>query len=550
MNLIDQARNWLAQDPDAETRAELAALIDAAESGAADARAQLQSRFSGRLQFGTAGLRGRQQAGPMGMNRVLVAQAAKGLADYILRFDASSPSIVIGYDGRKNSDVYAKDTAEIMAGAGIKTLLLPRRLPTPVLAYAIRHFDASAGVMVTASHNPPADNGYKVYLGKSNGGGQIVSPADAEIAALIDAAAKEPVSSYPRSSAYTVADEAVVDAYIAQTAALAREPECSLNYVYTAMHGVGKEILLKTLAAARLPLPHLVPEQAEPDPAFPTVAFPNPEEKGALDLAVALAKRKNAELIIANDPDADRLAVAVADREGNWKPLHGNVIGCYLAEYVARRNQGKGGTLACSLVSSPALAAVAAEYGFAHEETLTGFKYIAKTPNLVYGFEEALGYLVDPDKVRDKDGISAAVVFLDLVRSLKAQGKTLLDYADEFAARFGAYASGQISVRVDDLADIGRLMAALRAHRPAKIGTHAVARFTDHTQTERRSDILVFHLDNGSRLIVRPSGTEPKIKFYLDAKGANAAEAAAALAQLEADVRTLLRQETYGTQNC
>ena len=485
-----------------------------------------------------------------GMNRVLVAQAAKGLADYILRFDASSPSIVIGYDGRKNSDVYAKDTAEIMAGAGIKTLLLPRRLPTPVLAYAIRHFDASAGVMVTASHNPPADNGYKVYLGKSNGGGQIVSPADAEIAALIDAAAKEPVSSYPRSSAYTVADEAVVDAYIAQTAALAREPECSLNYVYTAMHGVGKEILLKTLAAARLPLPHLVAEQAEPDPAFPTVAFPNPEEKGALDLAVALAKRENAELIIANDPDADRLAVAVADREGNWKPLHGNVIGCYLAEYVARRNQGKGGTLACSLVSSPALAAVAAEYGFAHEETLTGFKYIAKTPNLVYGFEEALGYLVDPDKVRDKDGISAAVVFLDLVRSLKAQGKTLLDYADEFAARFGAYASGQISVRVDDLADIGRLMAALRAHRPAKIGTHAVARFTDHTQTERRSDILVFHLDNGSRLIVRPSGTEPKIKFYLDAKGANAAEAAAALAQLEADVRTLLRQETYGTQNC
>ena len=347
-----------------------------------------------------------------------------------------------------------------------------------------------------------------------------------------------------------MADEAVVDAYIAQTAALAREPECSLNYVYTAMHGVGKEILLKTLAAARLPLPHLVPEQADPDPAFPTVAFPNPEEKGALDLAVALAKRENAELIIANDPDADRLAVAVADREGNWKPLHGNVIGCYLAEYVARRNQGKGGTLACSLVSSPALAAVAAEYGFAHEETLTGFKYIAKTPNLVYGFEEALGYLVDPDKVRDKDGISAAVVFLDLVRSLKAQGKTLLDYADEFAARFGAYASGQISVRVDDLADIGRLMAALRAHRPAKIGTHAVARFTDHTQTERRSDILVFHLDNGSRLIVRPSGTEPKIKFYLDAKGANAAEAAAALAQLEADVRTLLRQETYGAQNC
>ena len=277
MTYLAQAQNWLAQDPDPETRAELEALIPAAQAGDAAALAELESRFNGRLQFGTAGLRGKQQAGSMGMNRVLVAQAAKGLADYILQFDPQTPSIVIGYDGRKNSAIYARDTAEIMAAAGIKTRLLPRSLPTPVLAYAIQHFDTSAGVMVTASHNPPADNGYKVYLGKSNGGGQIVSPADEQIAALIDRATQTPINQYPRSSDYETLGEEVIEAYIAKTAALAQEPECSLNYVYTAMHGVGKEVLLKTLAAAKLPLPHIVAEQADPDPTFHTVAFPNPE---------------------------------------------------------------------------------------------------------------------------------------------------------------------------------------------------------------------------------------------------------------------------------
>ena len=486
----------------------------------------------------------------MGMNRVLVAQAAKGLADYILQFDPQTPSIVIGYDGRKNSDIYARDTAEIMAGAGIQTRLLPRSLPTPVLAYAIQHFDTSAGVMVTASHNPPADNGYKVYLGKSNGGGQIVSPADEQIAALIYKATHTPISQYPRSNDYETLGEEVIEAYIAKTAALAQEPECSLNYVYTAMHGVGKEVLLKTLADAKLPLPHIVAEQAEPDPTFHTVAFPNPEEKGALDLAIALAKKENAEFIIANDPDADRLAVAIPDEQGNWKPLHGNVVGCYLGWYLAQKHQGKTGTLACSLVSSPALAQIAQKYGFANEETLTGFKYIAKAPNLLYGFEEALGYLVDPDKVRDKDGISAAIVFLDLVRSLKAQGKTLLDHSRDFAQTFGAYTSGQISIRVSDLTDIGKLMAALRQNPPSQIGGHAVEQAIDHLQTERRNDILVYHLANGSRLIVRPSGTEPKVKFYLDAKGSSEADAQNVLQAFDAAVREMLRQDVYGKQNC
>ena len=549
--LFSKAQDWLNQDPDQETRAELEQLLSQAKSGNAEAQAELTNRFDGRLQFGTAGLRGRLQAGSMGMNRVLVAQAAGGLAAYLKDYD-KTPSIVIGYDGRKNSDVFARDTAEIMAGAGIKAYLLPRKLPTPVLAYAIQYFDATAGVMVTASHNPPEDNGYKVYLGKENGGGQIVSPADKDIAALIDKVAAGNIADLPRSQDFTILNDEIVDAYIAKTASLAKEPKADINYVYTAMHGVGYEVLSKTLAKAGLPQPHVVAEQVWPDGTFPTVNFPNPEEKGALDLAIKVAKENNAEFIIANDPDADRLAVAVPDAKGNWKPLHGNVIGCYLGWYLAKQYhaQGKKGVLACSLVSSPALAEIAKKYGFDSEETLTGFKYIGKVNGLLFGFEEALGYLVDPDKVRDKDGISAAIVFLDLVRSLKKEGKTLADYAADFTKEFGAYVSGQISIRVSDLSEIGKLMSALRNNPPAEVGGFKVATFLDHTKTDRQSDILVFVLENGSRLIARPSGTEPKIKFYLDARGTDPKNADEVLALFDESVRILLRQEQYGKQDC
>ena len=549
--LFSKAQDWLNQDPDQETRAELEQLLSQAKSGNAEAQAELTSRFDGRLQFGTAGLRGRLQAGSMGMNRVLVAQAAGGLAAYLKDYD-KTPSIVIGYDGRKNSDVFARDTAEIMAGAGIKAYLLPRKLPTPVLAYAIQYFDTTAGVMVTASHNPPEDNGYKVYLGKANGGGQIVSPADKDIAALIDKVAAGNIADLPRSQDFTILNDEIVDAYIAKTASLAKEPQADINYVYTAMHGVGYEVLSKTLAKTGLPQPHVVAEQVWPDGTFPTVNFPNPEEKGALDLAIKVAKENNAEFIIANDPDADRLAVAVPDAQGNWKPLHGNVIGCYLGWYLAKQYhaQGKKGVLACSLVSSPALAEIAKKYGFDSEETLTGFKYIGKVNGLLFGFEEALGYLVDPDKVRDKDGISAAIVFLDLVRSLKKEGKTLADYAADFTKEFGAYVSGQISIRVSDLSEIGKLMSALRNNPPAEVGGFKVATFLDHTKTDRQSDILVFVLENGSRLIARPSGTEPKIKFYLDARGTDPKNADEVLAQFDESVRVLLRQEQYGKQDC
>ena len=549
--LFSKAQDWLNQDPDQETRAELEQLLSEAKSGNAEAQAELTNRFDGRLQFGTAGLRGRLQAGSMGMNRVLVAQAAGGLATYLKDYD-KTPSIVIGYDGRKNSDVFARDTAEIMAGAGIKAYLLPRKLPTPVLAYAIQYFDATAGVMVTASHNPPEDNGYKVYLGKANGGGQIVSPADKDIAALIDKVAAGNIADLPRSQDFTILNDEIVDAYIAKTASLAKEPQVDINYVYTAMHGVGYEVLSKTLTKAGLPQPHVVAEQVWPDGTFPTVNFPNPEEKGALDLAIKVAKENNAEFIIANDPDADRLAVAVPDAQGNWKPLHGNVIGCYLGWYLAKQYhaQGKKGVLACSLVSSPALAEIAKKYGFDSEETLTGFKYIGKVNGLLFGFEEALGYLVDPDKVRDKDGISAAIVFLDLVRSLKKEGKTLADYAADFTKEFGAYVSGQISIRVSDLSEIGKLMSVLRNNPPAEVGGFKVATFLDHTKTDRQSDILVFVLENGSRLIARPSGTEPKIKFYLDARGTDPKNADEVLAQFDESVRVLLRKEQYGKQDC
>lgn len=549
--LFQVAQNWLDQDPDLETRAELEQLISQAKANDAKAQAELANRFDGRLQFGTAGLRGRLQAGSMGMNRVLVAQAAGGLAEFLKGYD-KEPSIVLGYDGRKNSDVFARDTAEIMAAAGIKTYLLPRKLPTPVLAYAIKYFDTTAGVMVTASHNPPEDNGYKVYLGKANGGGQIVSPADQEIAACIDKVAQGSIKDLPRSQNYTVLDDEIVDAYIAKTASLAKEPQVDINYVYTAMHGVGYEVLSKTLAKAGLPQPSIVAEQVWPDGTFPTVNFPNPEEKGALDLAIKVAKERNAEFIIANDPDADRLAVAVPDAQGNWKPLHGNVIGCFLGWYLAKQYhaQGKKGILACSLVSSPALAEIAKKYGFESEETLTGFKYIGKVNGLLFGFEEALGYLVDPDKVRDKDGISAAIMFLDLVRNLKKQGKTLADYADDFTREFGAYVSGQISIRVDDLSAIGKLMTALRTNPPSEVGGFKVATFLDHTKTDRQSDILVFVLENGSRLIARPSGTEPKIKFYLDVRGTDPKNAEEVLAQFDASVRAILRQEQYGKQGC
>ena len=545
------ARAWLAQDPDPETRAELAALVEAAEQGDAAAAADLHDRFRTRLAFGTAGLRGELGAGPNRMNRVLVAQAAAGIAAHLLAEQGpdTPPSVVIGYDGRRNSRVFAEDSARIFAGAGLRVFLLPRLLPTPVLAFAVRHLGADAGVMVTASHNPPDDNGYKVYLGGADGGSQIVPPADAEIAAQIQRIADEgDIGRLPRSDAYEIAPAEVVDAYVAATAAAGPAPAgaAGLTWVYTAMHGVGAETFAAVLARAGYPAPVPVAAQIAPDGDFPTVAFPNPEEPGAMDLAFATAREAGAELVIAHDPDADRLAVAVPDpsADGGWRRLSGNQVGLLLGWRAGRLAEGSPqASLACSLVSSPGLAAVAAHYGLAFHATLTGFKWISRAPGIVYGFEEALGYLVNPETVRDKDGISAAVAILQLACEARGRGASLADLLDEFAQTFGHFASDQISVRVDDVAVIGRIMAALRADPPARVGEIGVQRVDDLLEGVDGlppGDVLRLWLDDGSRLIVRPSGTEPKLKLYLDVRGESAGDAAARITALAAGARAML----------
>lgn len=554
---LESARAWLAQDPDEVTRAELAALIDAAEGGDAAASADLDDRFDARLEFGTAGLRGRLGAGSNRMNRVLVAQAAAGFAAYLNEKAGTgaagdAPLVVVGYDGRRNSDVFARDSAELFAGAGLRAVLLPRLLPTPVLAFAVRHLGAAAGVMVTASHNPPDDNGYKVYLGGADDGAQIVSPADAEIAAHIErVAAAGPVGDLARGE-FEVADEAVVQAYVAATATVAPAPAgaAGMNWVYTAMHGVGYETLTSILELAGYPLPTVVEAQIEPDGRFPTVAFPNPEESGAMDLAFETARAAGAEFILANDPDADRLAIAIpdADAEGGWRRLTGNETGLLLGWRAAERastgaGAARGASLACSLVSSPGLRTVAEHYGLDFHSTLTGFKWISRAPGIVYGFEEALGYLVNPETVRDKDGVSAAIAILGMIAEAREQGETLGDLLVRFAETFGFFQSGQVSLRLDDVSVIGRIMASLRANLPTSLGDVAVDRVDDlltGVDGFPPGDVLRLWLADGSRLIVRPSGTEPKLKAYLDVRRDSAPDAAARLAALDAATRALI----------
>jgi len=548
---LTAARAWLAQDPDAVTREELAELIARVEDGDAAAADDLADRFSTRLAFGTAGLRGTLGAGPNRMNRVLVAQAAAGFAAYLLeRSSGGSPTVVVGYDGRRNSDVFARDSVEIFAGAGLHAILLPRLLPTPVLAFAVRHLGADAGVMVTASHNPPDDNGYKVYLGGADDGAQIVSPADAEIAAHIQRIADEgDVTVLPRSVGYANAPESVVEAYVAATSAVAPAPAGAegLRWVYTAMHGVGWETVSRVLTEAGYPAPVVVEAQIHPDGRFPTVAFPNPEEPGAMDLAFETARAADAELIIANDPDADRLAVAIpdAETEGGWRRLSGNEIGLLLGWRAARAAAaaGTGGTLACSLVSSPGLQAVAEHYGLDFRATLTGFKWISRAPGIVFGFEEALGYLVNPDVVRDKDGISAAVALLGMAAEARGQGRDIADLLREFRETFGAFASDQISVRVTDVSEIAGIMASLRAQPPAAVGEIGVSRIDDlllGVDGLPPGDVLRLWLEDGSRLIVRPSGTEPKLKLYLDVQAASAKKARRRLEALRAGAEAML----------
>jgi phosphomannomutase len=552
---IALAEAWIAQDPDPETRDELAAIVARVRDGDAAASADLADRFDARLAFGTAGLRGEIAAGPNRMNRVLVSQGAAGLAAYLVEraTDAASPSVVVGYDGRRNSEAFARDVAEVMSGAGVRATLLPRMLPTPVLAFAVRHLGASAGVMVTASHNPPNDNGMKVYLGGADEGTQIVAPADAEIAAHITRVAETmAVPDLPRGT-FDTAPESVVDAYVRETAAVASSPSVQPRVVYTAMHGVGWETLRRVLETAGFDAPTLVAAQIEPDGRFPTVAFPNPEEPGAMDLAFEAARESDADLVIANDPDADRLAIAIPDpsEASGWRRLTGNEVGLLLGRQVAEQvaAAGRGGTLACSIVSSPGLETVARANGLEFAATLTGFKWISRAPGLVFGFEEALGYLVNPDTVRDKDGISAAVAFLSLAARLAAEGRTIADHLDDFVERFGCFASAQVSIRVTDLSRIAEVMARLRAQPPAEVGGIRVTAVEDLAlglDGLPPADVLRLRLDGGARVMVRPSGTEPKLKVYIDAAATDGSvaerrdAASDVVARLETGMRELV----------
>ncbi|MEV7416434.1 phospho-sugar mutase [Streptomyces sp. NPDC089919] len=511
-DLIARAGAWLAEDPDPETAAELEALLDAGDT------AELAARFSGTLQFGTAGLRGELGAGPMRMNRSVVIRAAAGLAGYLKAQGHAGGLVVVGYDARYKSADFARDTAAVMTGAGLRAAVLPRPLPTPVLAYAIRHLGAVAGVEVTASHNPPRDNGYKVYLGD---GSQIVSPADAEIAGHIEAVGA--LADVPRpADGWLQLDEEVLEAYLARTdAVLTAGSPRSVRTVYTAMHGVGKDVVLAAFARAGFPAPVLVEEQAEPDPAFPTVAFPNPEEPGAMDLAFATAARVHPDIVIANDPDADRCAVAVPDDSAaaGWRMLRGDEVGALLAAHLVHK--GAKGTFAESIVSSSLLGRIAEAAGLPYEETLTGFKWISRVEGLRYGYEEALGYCVDPAGVRDKDGITAALLVAELASELKERGRTLTDLLDDLAMEHGLHATDQLSVRVEDLSVIADAMKALRAAPPASLAGLRVVSAEDLAEGSAKlppTDGLRYYLEGAykARVIVRPSGTEPKLKCYLE----------------------------------
>ncbi len=547
---------WMAQDPDEVTRGELSELLSAEST---EAELELKDAFRAPLEFGTAGLRGKLGGGPNRMNRVVVIQAAAGLAEYLTNQGLVGQSVVIGYDGRFNSEVFAQDTAQVLAAAGFAPMIFDHVVPTPVLAFAIRDLGTCAGVMVTASHNPPQDNGYKVYLGD---GRQIVPPADKEISDCIRKVTDVRQVSMKDASTIVAAD--VEERYIASLANVIHagpttaQQRGDIVSVYTAMHGVGWNSVHEACVSSDFKEPNAVPEQRDPDPRFPTVAFPNPEEKGALDLSIAMANQTHADILIANDPDADRLAVALPLANGEWKTLHGDQVGSLLAWWVierARRTNTKlVGTFANSIVSSMLMEQIAKSAGLKYENTLTGFKWVSRVPNLIYGYEEALGYCVNPEFVGDKDGVSAATFILEMAAALKDEGRTLWSVLDELALQFGLHASDQVSVKVNDLSQVANVMNGLRTNPPQEFGDMNVAQVFDLAKSETGlppTDGVIFMLQGNdevtkARVIVRPSGTEPKIKCYLEVVCPNedltlaGASARKALDALAADAKPLL----------
>jgi phosphomannomutase len=534
-NLLAEVRSWIEDDPDPITAAQLNQLIEAEDE------VTLRKFFAGFLEFGTAGLRGPLGPGPSCMNQVVVGKTAAGIIKYMK--ERSLTSVVIGRDARYGSDVFEKISAEIFSGAGLKVSVLPRPLPTPVLAFAVNELGIDVGVMVTASHNPGSDNGYKVYLGGTVDGvtyrgSQIISPADKQISTHIKSI--KSLKEVPRGSGWHVLDEDIVEKYVERTKVLAPRPG-ELKIVYTAMHGVGTKTLQRVFHRAGFPSLILVQSQAQPDPDFPTLPFPNPEESGALDLAIDTAKAFDADLVIANDPDADRCSVAIKDRDLTWRALRGDEIGAILGEVMARSAQS--GTLGNSIVSSSILSKIAAHHQLKFEETLTGFKYIAKIADLVFGYEEAIGFCVDSHSVNDKDGISAALFIAQIATDLKSEGKTLNDLLDEIWKTYGFHATEQISIRVNDIALISKVMSKLRANPLSHIAEFKVLSMDDlakPTHTLPPTDGLRFTLEHNIRIIIRPSGTEPKIKCYIEVVNSEKTAALSLLEQLRPTLRELL----------
>ena len=533
--LLNEVKAWIADDPDPVTAAHLQKLLDE------DNEAALLPLFNGFLQFGTAGLRGPIGAGPSCMNRAVVGRTAAGLAQYMKKRGMSK--VVIGRDARYGSEDYTFESAEILSGAGMDVYILPRPLPTPVLAYATTALKADIGIMVTASHNPPQDNGYKVYIGPDADGisyssSQIINPTDGFIADEI--AAITSLRALPRGSKWTILGEEVISDYIARTVKLAPRPG-DIKIVYTAMHGVGTEVIQRVFNHAGFATLILVDEQCTPDPDFPTVAFPNPEEPGAIDLALAKARDFGADLVIANDPDADRCAAAINDPQVGWRMLRGDELGVIFGEWIARTHPT--GTFGNSIVSSSALRKIAAHYNVDFKEVLTGFKWLAKIEDLAFGYEEAIGYSVDSETVNDKDGVSAAIFLAQIAMDLKRDGLTLSNLLDEIWQRHGFHGTEQISIRVADMGAITRLLAGLRQNPPAEIAGRKVEKIDDlaaPTDGLPPTDGLRLWLAGGIRVIIRPSGTEAKMKCYIEVITKSSDESVELLNQLRGPLKEFL----------
>ncbi|HET7501883.1 MAG TPA: phospho-sugar mutase [Kofleriaceae bacterium] len=537
------AQAWLAEDPDPITAGELRALIAGCDANDPACLKDLTERFTGALEFGTAGLRGVLGAGPQRMNRVLVRKVTAGLATYLIANvpDARQRGVVIGHDARHNSRAFAEDTARVLGGVGIRSYLAHRPWPTPTTAWATTAQRACAGVMVTASHNPPAYNGYKVYWGN---GAQIIPPHDTGIAAEIakvgpsDRLAMPELSDLRSRGLVIDLTEALHDEYLAQVVALRASPGIdgrSLVIAYTPLHGVGALSVEPGLARAGFPQVHTEPSQREPDPEFPTVAFPNPEEKGAMDRVLALAVRIGADLVLANDPDADRLCVAVPDPAAGapgYRALTGDQLGAVLADYLLEVGPRDRRMVATTIVSSQLLGFLARQAGADYREVLTGFKWIANAAmdyerteggRFVMGYEEAIGYSVGP-LVRDKDGVSAAILAAELAAWNRARGRSMLEHLDDVYRKVGLFVTEQVSLTrpgSEGLAQIRDTMKRFRAQPPRELAGHAIEAVVDLSRGEGGlppSDVLVFKLAGGRRVIMRPSGTEPKLKNYYEVR--------------------------------